>query len=62
LVTKNFPAALSTFTERGFNVTVDGPILGKERTGRFTYMDTEKQMGTTLEILDFPEELLESFS
>jgi hypothetical protein len=40
---------------------VDGPIAGKHRTGRFTYMDTEKQMGTTLEILDFPEDLLESF-
>jgi methylmalonyl-CoA/ethylmalonyl-CoA epimerase len=61
LVMKNFPAALSAFIDRGFKVTVDGPIAGRDRTGRFTYMDTEKQMGTTLEILDFPEDLLESF-
>jgi methylmalonyl-CoA/ethylmalonyl-CoA epimerase len=62
LLVEDFAGALSAFKDRGFKVTVDGPIAGKNRTGRFTYMNTEKQMGTTLEILDFPEDLLKAFS
>jgi catechol 2,3-dioxygenase-like lactoylglutathione lyase family enzyme len=55
---KDFDAALATFTGQGFKITVDGPIVGKERTGRFTYFDTQDRMGTTLELLDFPEDLM----
>jgi len=29
LFVKNFPAALSAFVDRGFKITVDGPILAK---------------------------------
>jgi methylmalonyl-CoA/ethylmalonyl-CoA epimerase len=61
LVMRNYSSALAAFTSRGYKVTVDGPIEGKDRIGRFTYMDTEDKMGTTLEILDFPEDLLASF-
>jgi methylmalonyl-CoA/ethylmalonyl-CoA epimerase len=61
LFVKNFPAALSAFTDRGFKVTVDGPIAGKDRTGRFTYLETEKRMGTMFEIMDLPEDLMEGF-
>jgi methylmalonyl-CoA/ethylmalonyl-CoA epimerase len=61
LFVKNFPAALSAFTDRGFKITVDGPIAGKERTGRFTYLETQERMGTTFELLDFPEDLMQAF-
>jgi len=61
LFVKNFPAALSAFVDRGFKITVDGPIAGKDRTGRFTYLETQDRMGTTFELLDFPEDLMKAF-
>ena len=61
LFVKNFPAALSAFVDRGFKITVDGPIAGKDRTGRFTYLETQDRMGTTFELLDFPEDLMNAF-
>jgi methylmalonyl-CoA/ethylmalonyl-CoA epimerase len=61
LFVKNFPAALSAFTDRGFKVTVDGPIVGKTRIGRFTYIETEQRLGTTFEIMDFPEDMMKAF-
>jgi methylmalonyl-CoA/ethylmalonyl-CoA epimerase len=61
LFVKNFPAALSAFVDRGFNITVDGPIAGKDRTGQFTYLETQERMGTTFELLDFPEDLMKAF-
>ena len=61
LFVNNFPAALGAFTARGFKITVDGPIIGKERNGRFTYLETEEGLGTTFELLDFPEDLMAAF-
>ena len=61
LFVKNFPAALSAFTDRGFKITVDGPIASSTRTGRFTYLETQKGLGTTFELLDFPEDLMQAF-
>jgi 4-hydroxyphenylpyruvate dioxygenase-like putative hemolysin len=61
LFVRNFPAALAAFTDRGFKITVDGPIAGKDRTGRFTYLETQERMGTTFELLDFPEDLMKAF-
>jgi methylmalonyl-CoA/ethylmalonyl-CoA epimerase len=61
LFVRNFPAALAAFTDRGFKITVDGPIEGKSRTGRFTYLETQERMGTTFELLDFPEDLMQAF-
>jgi methylmalonyl-CoA/ethylmalonyl-CoA epimerase len=61
LFVKNYPAALAAFTDRGFKVTVDGPIAAQERTGRFTYIESQERLGTTFELLDFPEELMKAF-
>jgi methylmalonyl-CoA/ethylmalonyl-CoA epimerase len=61
LFVKNFPVALKAFTERGFKITVDGPIASPERIGRFTYLDTEERLGTTFELLDFPEDMMKAF-
>ena len=58
---KNFPATLASFTERGFKITVDGPIVSPERTGRFTYLETQERMGTTVEVMDFPEDMMKAF-
>jgi 4-hydroxyphenylpyruvate dioxygenase-like putative hemolysin len=54
----DYKAALKEFTHQGFKVTVDGPIVGKTRDGRFTYLDTQERLGTTFELLDFPEDLM----
>jgi hypothetical protein len=32
-----------------------------ERTGRFTYLETQERLGTTFESLDFPKELMAAF-
>jgi methylmalonyl-CoA/ethylmalonyl-CoA epimerase len=61
LFVKNYPAALAAFMDRGFKITVDGPIVGTDRTGRFTYLETQERLGTTFELLDFPEELMAAF-
>jgi methylmalonyl-CoA/ethylmalonyl-CoA epimerase len=61
LFVKNYPAALAAFTGRGFKITVDGPIESPVRTGRFTYLETEGRLGTTIELLDFPEDMMSAF-
>lgn len=61
LFVKNYPAALAALTDRGYTITVDGPIESPVRTGRFTYLETEKGLGTTIELLDFPEDMMEAF-
>ena len=58
LIVGDYAAALEEFTRKGFKVTVDGPILGKPRDGRFTYLDTQKELGATFELLDFPEDFM----
>jgi methylmalonyl-CoA/ethylmalonyl-CoA epimerase len=61
LFVKNYPVALAAFVDRGFKITVDGPIAGEARTGRFTYIESQKRLGTTFELLDFPEDLMKAF-
>lgn len=61
LFVKNYPAALAAFADRGYKITVDGPIESPLRTGRFTYLETENRLGTTIELLDFPEDMMEAF-
>jgi len=58
LMVDNYDAASKGFTRPGFAVGVDGPIVGESRAGRFTYFDTQEKLGTTFELLDFPEEIL----
>jgi methylmalonyl-CoA/ethylmalonyl-CoA epimerase len=61
LFVKNYPVALAAFVDRGFKITVDGPIAGEARTGRFTYIESQERLGTTFELLDFPEDLMKAF-
>ncbi len=61
LMVDHYAEALEGFTRHGLGVTVDGPIVGESRTGRFTYLDTQEKLGTTFELLDFPAELLEQW-
>jgi methylmalonyl-CoA/ethylmalonyl-CoA epimerase len=58
LMVDNYGDAVKGLTRHGLPVTVDGPIVGESRTGRFTYFDTQEKLGTTFELLDFPEEIL----
>lgn len=61
LFVRNYPVALAAFVDRGFTITVDGPIAGEARTGRFTYIESQERLGTTFELLDFPEDLMKAF-
>ena len=53
----DYQAAYDELIRRGFNATQGGPIIGRDRTGRYDYFDTEKVFGTCLEILDMPNDL-----
>jgi catechol 2,3-dioxygenase-like lactoylglutathione lyase family enzyme len=53
-VTFNVPgtaAATADFADHGFTVTQQGLFTG--RSGMYTYMDTEKDLGVTIEFLEF---------
>jgi 4-hydroxyphenylpyruvate dioxygenase-like putative hemolysin len=58
LFVDDFEAAFRHFTQQGFTVTVEGPIVGEMRSGRFAYLDTHNNLGTTVELLDMPEDLM----
>ena len=61
LFVRDYDAALTTFTRQGFSITLDGPVVGKERNGRFTYLDTQQELGTTFALLDFPEDFMDQW-
>jgi len=61
LMVDDYKKALANFQRNGFEPTVDGPIVGAQRSGRFTYLDTQEKLGATFELLDFPEEMLASW-
>jgi hypothetical protein len=61
LFVRRFPVALERFVEKGIPITVDGPITGGNRIGRFTYLDSQEHLGTTFELLDFPEDMMGAF-
>ncbi len=56
-VDQDHDRACNALIDEGFPHTQGGPILGENRDGRFDYFDTEKKLGTTIELLDFPEVL-----
>ncbi len=61
LIADHYDDAVKGFTRHGLAITVDGPIVGDSRTGRFTYFDTQERLGTIFELLDFPEEILSNW-
>jgi methylmalonyl-CoA/ethylmalonyl-CoA epimerase len=53
---REYQAVFDELLKMGYKHLQGGPIVGKNRNGRFDYFDTERDFGTVLEILDFPEE------
>ncbi len=49
-------AAFAEMVRRGFKHLQGGPIPGKNRVGRFDYFETNQELGTIYELLDFPEQ------
>jgi hypothetical protein len=57
LILEDFSSIDKNLVNHGLKPSQDGPIVGKERVGRFTYFDTEPQLGAILELLDVPEDI-----
>ena len=60
LVVEDYKVAFQQMLDQGFHHSQGGPIEGLNRDGSFDFFDTEKQLGTTFELLDFPEQLAAS--
>jgi len=64
LIVDDMKEAFKQFAGHGFTTpSQDGPIVNEKpkRDGRFTYFDTEQKFGTTLELLDVPDNILASW-
>jgi methylmalonyl-CoA/ethylmalonyl-CoA epimerase len=60
LISGDFESLFRNFEKHGLKPSLDGPIVG-ERMGRFTYYDTEPQVGGILELLDVPGDVLKKW-
>ena len=53
----DYKAACDHLTGQGYRQIMGGPIIGKDREGRFDYFETEKGYGAIIELLDMPDDL-----
>ena len=60
VVDGDYKAAFQEMLDHGFEHSQGGPIEGLNRNGAFDYFETEHELGTTFELLDFPEQLAAS--
>jgi methylmalonyl-CoA/ethylmalonyl-CoA epimerase len=60
LISDDFESMFRNFEDHGLKPSLDGPIVG-DRVGRFTYYDTEPQVGGILELLDVPTDVLKKW-
>jgi len=51
----NMQNAIAMANEAGFTVTMDGAGFGLDGDGHYAYLDTEKAIGTTLELICRPK-------
>ena len=55
LAVDQYDAAYRYLEGIGYPQIQGGPILGNDRNGRFDYLESDAQLGLTLELLDMPE-------
>jgi methylmalonyl-CoA/ethylmalonyl-CoA epimerase len=55
LLTENMQASLKMAAEAGFPMTMDGSGFGLDGDGHYAYLDTEKLLGVTLELIERPK-------
>lgn len=55
LLTDDMQAALKEAEEAGLHMTMDGKGFGKDGDGHYAYLDTEKELGVALELIERPK-------
>jgi catechol 2,3-dioxygenase-like lactoylglutathione lyase family enzyme len=55
VLVEDMEAALALAAEAGLEMTMDGAGFGLEGDGHYAYLDTEDQIGVTLELIERPE-------
>jgi methylmalonyl-CoA/ethylmalonyl-CoA epimerase len=55
LLTDNMETSLAEAEAAGFNMIMDGAGFGLDGDGRYAYLDTEKEIGITLELIERPK-------
>jgi Glyoxalase/Bleomycin resistance protein/Dioxygenase superfamily len=56
LLVKDMADALERASQAGLEMTMDGAGFGRDGDGHYAYLDTEALLGTTLELIERPEE------
>jgi methylmalonyl-CoA/ethylmalonyl-CoA epimerase len=55
LLVEDMQSALSQAKEAGFDMIMDGSGFGPDGDGHYAYLDTEKEIGVTLELIQRPK-------
>ena len=55
ILVENMQQALKKAEEAGFEMTMDGAGFGPDDDGHYAYLDTEEELGTTLELIERPK-------
>lgn len=55
VLVEDMAAALAQAREAGFTVTMDGAGFGPDGDGHYAYLDTDEQLGFTLELIQRPK-------
>jgi hypothetical protein len=55
VLTDNMPESLELAKECGLEMTQDGAGFGPDDDGHYAYLDTEKLLGTTIELIERPK-------
>ena len=55
LLTENMKASLEEAEAAGFKMIMDGAGFGLDGDGHYAYLDTEKEIGITLELIERPK-------
>jgi hypothetical protein len=55
LLTDNMKASLAEAEAAGFKMIMDGAGFGLDGDGHYAYLDTEKEIGITLELIERPK-------
>jgi len=55
VLVEDMQAAISSAEAAGYEMTMDGSGFGLDGDGHYAYLDTEKQLGVTIELIQRPK-------
>jgi hypothetical protein len=55
VLTEDMQTALAQAEQAGISMTMDGAGFGPDRDGHYAYLDTEDDLGTTIELIERPK-------